>query len=251
MSEYFLIGSRRFVPVQQEYSLPPGYVLAQYGEDEQVLGGIRACASGGCPAVMVLNDAPDTIFTKQWQYFVYAINPGMSLAAVVALMGDAKALFNNTGFGSGTEFNNYLTGNINRGRDPRLDKLRTFARATHAVMDYDDTRYKVLTFDGNKPPPLVDGATYPNTLAEVRLDIYKYTPQRAPWMFMACNNIKNKPGGLTSISPFANGAYYPWTVTPNEQFSFFPLVSWLPTVLSPKRNWNKVASVQNPYRRVS
>jgi hypothetical protein len=232
--------------------LPLGYFLAQYGEDKQVLGSVRACASGGCPAVMILNDAPDTIFDKQWQFFVYAINKVMSLNAIIALMGDAKALMNNTGFGDDADpRRNWLTGNNMDKKDPRLDKLRTFSRATHAVLDYDATRYKVLTFDGNQPPPLKPGRVYPQTLEQVNVDDYLMTPRTHPHLFMDCNNNKNKPGGLTSIFPFANGAVYYWTVQPGEMFSFFPLVSWFSTVLSPKKNWNRVTAIGAPYRRVS
>src|SRR5687768_10079293 len=77
----------------------PQLQLYQHGEDEQALGEVRDCAQQGCPAVMVLQDNPDTIFDQQWQFFLYAINPGMSPNAISTLMDDTTALMNNTGVG--------------------------------------------------------------------------------------------------------------------------------------------------------
>lgn len=231
---------------------PPSIQLYQYGEDQQVLGGVRECAAGGCPAVMVLNDNPDTVFDKQWQFFLYAINPGISLNAISALMGDAKALMNNTGIGDpNSPRANYLTGDNLDSSDPRLDKLRTFARNIHTGVEMGQDLL-VKTFDGNNPPPLKPGKTYPNTLAEVNLDDYLITPQTNMEMFLVCNNIRVKANDQTSIFPFDNGGRYTWTPEPTEMYSFFPLVSRF-RIISPLRNWIKLplgSPLPSYYRRV-
>jgi hypothetical protein len=231
----------------------PAVQLYQYGEDEQVLGGVRSCASaGGCPAVMVLNDAPDTVFDKQWQFFLYAINPGMPTNAIIALMGDGKALMNNTGIGDDENPRaNYISGTDLDAPPPRLDKLRTFARNLHTGVEMGQDLL-VKTFDGNNPPPLKPGRTYPETLAEVNLDNYLITPQTNLEMFLVCNNIQTKPGNQTSIFPFDNGGRYAWTPQPTEMYSFFPLVSRF-RIVSPLANWNKIppgSPLPSHYRRV-
>src|SRR5690242_21489944 len=91
------------IAVREQADLPVGYSLYQYGDDLQVYGMLRGCAYGsgdntsGCPAVQTLKNDYDTEFTEQWQYFLYACNLGMSLGAIVSLMGDEKALMNKTG----------------------------------------------------------------------------------------------------------------------------------------------------------
>lgn len=227
--------------------------LYQYGEDEQVLGKIRDCAVDGCPAVMVLNDDPNTIFDKQWQFFLYAINPGMTLGAITALMGHTKALMNNTGVGNpGSPRANHLEGEDLRSPSPRLDKLRTFARNIHTGIELGND-LQVKSFDGNYPPPLKPGRTYPDTLADVNVDDYLITPKTNLEMFLVCNNIRTKPGNQTSISPFDNGGRYDWTPEPAEIYTFFPLVSRF-KILSPLENWIKIppgSPLPSYYRRVS
>ena len=230
----------------------PQVQLYQYGEDEQVLGTVRGCAAQGCPAVMVLNDSPDTIFDKQWQFFLYAINQRMSLNAISGLMGNSKALMNNNGLGDPNNPRaNYITGDNIGSPDPRLDKLRTFARNIHTGVEMGED-LQVKTFDGNNPPPLKPGKTYPNTLEEVNLDDYLMTPQTNLEMFLVCNNIKTKAENQTSIFPFDHGGKYDWTPEPIEMYSFFPLVSKF-KILSPLKNWIKIplgSSLPSYYRRV-
>jgi len=249
--ELYIDGVLEF---RKELTAPsPQVQLYQYGEDEQVLGEVRGCAAGGCPAVMILKDNPDTIFDKQWQFFLYAINQGMPPNAIIALMGDGKALMNNTGIGDpNSPRANYISGTDLREPEPRLDKLRTFARNIHAGVEMGQDLL-VKTFDGNNPPPLKPGKTYPETLAEVNLDDYLITPRTNLEMFLVCNNIKTKPGNQTSIFPFDNGGRYDWTPEPTEMYSFFPLVSKF-QILSPLGNWIKIPPGTTPpshYRRVS
>ena len=229
--------------------LPDGYSLYQYGDDFQVMGGARGCAYGGCPGVMPLPDersaGPDTIFSKQWQFYVYAINLGMSLNAIIVLMGDSKALFNNTGFGGSEQFNNYLTGNIGYPKDPRLDKLRTFGLNTHACKPVEGG-LQLLTMDGTKNPALKPGKTYPNSLQEINPEDYLYLPKTHRWLFLDCNNVKWKPDGSLGYGPFANGILRDW-LPDNRIHSFFPLVSTRINIC-PISDWNKVTSFPSPFR---
>lgn len=212
---------------------------------------VRPCAAGGCPAVMLVRDQSDTEFTKQWQYFLYAINKGMSLAAIMSLMGRAKALFNNGGLSEDDDpRQNWLTGKNLTYKPPKMDKLRTFSRNTHAGTD--DGRYLTLiTFDGNRPPPLKPGKVYPQTLAQVNPDDYLYGPWNASHLFLKCNNIRNKSGGQTSIFPFDNGIPRSWEPD-REIYTYFPFVSNFKIVV-PLTNWRKLAPGErvSPYRRVS
>ncbi len=231
----------------------PAMQLYQFREDAEVLGKIRDCAVQGCPAVMILDDDPNTIFDKQWQFFLYAINPGMAPNAIGGLMGSTKALMNGTGVGNPQARRaNYIEREDLDAPDPRLDKLRTFARNIHTGTEV-GTDLEVKTFDGNFPPPLKPGKTYPATLADVNLDDYLITPRTNLEMFLVCNNIRTKIGNQTSISPFDNGGQYDWTPEPMELYSFFPLVS-RSRVLSPLANWIKIPSgspLPSYYRRVS
>lgn len=243
--ELYIDGVLEFRKVLNAPPPQPQLQLYQHGEDEQVLGGVRGCATGGCPAVMILNDRPDTVFDKQWQFFLYAINPGMSPSAISALMASNKALMNNTGVDDPDHPRaNYIMGHDLKAPNPRLDKLRTFARNIHAVVEMGD-ELQVRTFDGNSPPPLKPGKSYPNTLAEVNLDDYLITPKTNMEMFLVCNVIKNRPDDGTSIFPFDNGGNYDWTPEPTEMYSFFPLVSIF-KILSPLKNWIKIPPGSTP-----
>lgn len=250
--ELYIDGVLEFRKVLSAPAPGPQTQLYQFGEDQQVFGEVRECASPGCPAVMVLNDAPDTVFDQQWQFFLYAINPGMAPNAIANLMGATTALMNNTGIGDPNDPRaNYITGEDLGAPDPRLDKLRTFARNIHTGVEVGEN-LQVRTFDGNNPPPLKPGRSYPNSLAEVNPDDYLMTPRTNLEMFLVCNNIRNRPGGQTSIFPFDNGASYDWTPDPTEIYSFFPLVSRF-TILSPLRFWNKLppgSPLPSYYRRV-
>ena len=250
--ELYIDGVLEFRKVLGTPSPVPQIQLYQFGEDEQVLGRVRDCAAGGCPAVMVVRDNPDTIFDQQWQFFLYAINPGMSPSAISNLMGDTTALMNNTGVGDPDNPRaNYITGEDLNEPPPRLDKLRTFARNIHTGIEV-GSNLQLKTFDGNIPPPLKPGRTYPETLAQVNLDDYLITPQTNLEMFLVCNNIRTAPGNRTSIFPLANGGIYDWTPEPAEMYSFFPLVSRFP-VFSPLQNWIKIppgSPLPNYYRRI-
>ena len=204
-------------------NLPAGYFLAQIGEYQQ--------APSGNPAVIVLEDEANTVFDDQWQISLWAHNFGMLKNNVASLMGYAKALMNNSsGIGNAEEpRENVITGEKLGYPHPYLDKLRTFALATHAVRDYDATRYQVWAQDGANPPQMKPGKARPRSIADidngmVKASDYLYNPQETPWAFFACSNFRTVPGG-TTISPFAGGLTYDWTPKPDEPFTWFPLAN--------------------------
>ena len=247
---FYSDGSYKLEDVQS--ILPPGYSYYQCGEDKQLTelweGDFRGCSAGGCPGVVPLRSHPDTIFDEHWQFYVWAINEPMELSHKIALMGTSKAMFNNTGI---PPRKNALTGNDGDGLWPRYDKFRTFVRNTHA--GYDDGNYFYpLVMDGNNPPPMKPGKPRPGSVSEIVRSDYLYLPEDYRHLFVVCNNVKTKLGDVQSIFPFDNGARYTWTGD-EEMYSFMPFASWFsPEELkTPLHWWNKVTSIQSPYRRVS
>lgn len=233
--------------------LPPGYSLYQCGDDKQIFGGFRGCSTDGCPGVVPLNDDPDTIFTDPWVIYVAASNFGMPLNAIIALMGTAKAMFNNTGI---PPRRNVLTGSNLDQPSPRYDKFRTMVLNTHAGYD-DGVKFYPLTMNGRLPPPVKDEALRPKSVEEINdttINNYVYLPRTHRHLFVVCNNVKTKLGGVQSIFPFDNGMRYSWTGD-NEMYSFLPFVSWFTPekLASPLSWWNKVPEntvFPSPYRRV-
>lgn len=69
----------------------PSVPLWQHRDDHGVFNDLRACAP--CPAVFTLHESRVTI-TKQWQFYIRAINSGMLLKHVTALFGPTKAFTN-------------------------------------------------------------------------------------------------------------------------------------------------------------
>lgn len=248
MSEYFLVGTRKFILAPG--TLPSGQAYFFHNEDintDIFDWEVRSCASQGCPAVMLLHDAPNTIFDRQWQYYLVAINPGMGLNKIASLLGDTKALTNTK-----DRTRNYiLNENLDAPDCPRLDKLRTFSRNTHLARLEPDGGWTLVTMDGNHPPALKPGKTYPERLEDIRAEDYLYTPQSHPHLFLVCNNIQTKIGNQTSVFPFDGGVVQSWTGN-TDPYTFFPLVSRFKVYLN-LLNWTQldVGEVPpNPYRRV-
>lgn len=259
---------RRVSTVTPDPALP----LYQYGDDFQVLGSLRACASVGCPAVMVLVDQPDTIFDLHWQLYLVAINFGMSLNAICGLMGFQKALMNNSGLGNpGAPRANYILRNDLASPAPRLDKLRTFDLNTHTgtpgyrlafalaniltaarnrsfpgvrsamAAISSNNALIVQTLNGNLPPPMKPGTRRPTCTEEVKPDDYEILPSTHRHLFLDCSNIKSQLGGGYKIGPFAHGTLRPW-LDDGRVHSFFPLVSVRDQVVTPLGNWRRVPS---------
>lgn len=234
-----------FIEEVMEEEIPP-VQLYQYREDVEALGELRGCAYTGCPAVMVLRGDPDTILTEQWQYFIYAINKGMSINAIASLLGNQKAITNAP---EGQHEKNYISGENMDGELPRLPKLLTFSRNVHACTEVNGM-LKVKTFDGNLPPPLKVGRSYPRSLAEVNPDDYLIMPKYHREMFLVCNNVKATSGG-SIVFPFAHGITRDW-IGDNNIYTFFPLVSWYKDILTPPSKWIKLPTnspFPSPYRR--
>lgn len=213
--------------VRINLSLKPKIQYYQHLEDKEVFGYIRPCAAGGgCPAVFVLNE-PNTkvIFTKDWQYYLIAINYGMDLVDVSALLHYKLAFANGTGFGKdGDPKRNYiLERDLNSKRDPSLDKDRTCSRNIVTGIEVGGM-LKLKTFDGNQAPPMKPGKPRPQTIAEIRFEDYLYNPRDNREMFVVANEVSTKFGGNTSVPPFPRGILYSWT-NDNFPYSFLPLVS--------------------------
>lgn len=235
---------KRYVPEVGEYT------LFFHNEDRNTNiydWDVRDCAGGGdgCPAVMVIRDAPDTILDKQWQFYLVAINQGMRLNNIATLLKRSTALTNDPDGGC----RNYILGeNLGAPECPRLDKFRTFSRNTHAAVPEGD-RWRLITQNGNQPPALKPGRSYPASLDAVRLDDYLFTPATHPYLFLVCNNVQKKPGGMTSVFPFTGGVVRPWL--DSEIYTFFPFVSKFPQYIDPQ-NWTRLdpGTSVYPYRRV-
>lgn len=158
--------------------------------------------------------------TKEWQLFLRAINPGMTLEKVSALLNDGKMCSNDgDGFGVGREKQNHI---LQEGLDPanplpRFTKVFTCGGSVVRVIDG-----MIQLFDGNMPPPLADGLTYPLS-REQALDpmSYRYLPENAPHLFYAAVNT-GRDGVPT---PFPNGAVYSWYRDGRTPVTFLPHVA--------------------------
>lgn len=231
-----------------------GLTLWTHNEDRNTQifgdGDIRPCAYGGagCPAVMLIEDRGNTIISKQWQYFIVGINYGMSRNNIANLLKKTTALTNET---DPTAWRNYIMGeNLNAKEDPKLDKFRTFSRNTHAA-EFDGNGWRLVTMDGNNPPPLKPGKVYPQRLEDIEPDDYLYHPRTHPHLFLVCNNVEVKGAGQTSVFPFAHGLIRYWL--DDEPYTFFPFVSVRPVYLN-TYNWTMLEPSEtppHPYRRVS
>ena len=158
----------------------------------------------GDPAVFPMQDKKVQV-TKQWQFFIRAINFKMSLQHVAALFGPKKAFTNRRKDDLRAD---HLQGlNLDR-PDPDFDKVRTCALSVMTgVVDGEDLLVEMM--DGSKPPPLKPGFEYPERVEEINLDMYEFTPKTHRHLFFAANITK---GGGRKISPFAKGKPYPdWT----------------------------------------
>lgn len=246
MSEYFVLGTKRFVQ-ESTYQIPPGYALYQLRDDYATDGGPRSCSFGGCPAVVdFVDNPPDVFFTKDWQYYLWAINKEMwanNSSAIVSLMGYTKAFMNRTGIDNPEdERRNYLTqSHLDAPKDPATDKFRSMNLNTHLGRD-DGTWMYPLALNGTQPPPMKPGRTRPQTLASVNPDDYLIMPWTHPFYFIDCVNVKWKPDTQTlDYGQFANGAvrsYAPYN--DGLPHTLFPFVTSFMNVKTPLGWWRKL-----------
>jgi hypothetical protein len=198
----------------------------QHREDKEVFGYIRPCAVGGCPAVFVLLEPQLKVeMTKDWQYYLIAINYGMALVDISAILDYRLAFANGTGLTKPDQPRRdyILEKNLNSPENPKLDKDRTCSRSILTGIEVGDY-LKLNTMDGNNPPPMKPGKPRPQTIAEIRIEDYLYNPRENREMFLVANTVSVKEKGNTSVAPFPRGAIYDWTKD-NLPYTFLPHVS--------------------------
>lgn len=240
------IGSRRYIP---EASRPALYF---HREDMDVFGGIRLCAQDGksCPAVFVLRTPSLKVkLTRDWQFFLAAINYGMNPADVAVELHYRLAFCNNTGLGNPDKpRRDYLRGrDLNADEYPRFDKDRTCSRSVMTGTVEGD-HLVVTVMDGNQPPPLKPGRSYPQRVADIDPDAYLYSPRTHRHLFFAANTVGSVSGG-SKVYPFPRGATYDWT-NDGWRYTWFPHVSRERVVypLSRLRRLGEGEAVPSPYR---
>lgn len=221
-------------------------------EDQEVFGRLRECAQNGnsCPAVFVLKTPAEKVqLTKEWQFYLAAINYGMRPEDVAVELDYRLAFTNGTGLTKpGVPRRDYL-----RGRDltadelPKFDKDRTCSRSVMTGTVSGDSLI-VTTLDGKAPPPLKPGRRYPQTISEIRMDDYLYNPRDHRWLFFAANTVGSASGG-SKVYPFPRGASYPWTGD-GWRYTWFPHVSCeeIRYPLSRLRRLGESEAVPSPYR---
>ncbi len=262
---------------------PPAPPYYMHREDREVLGKIRSCAP--CPAVMIMKEDSHVFMTRQWQYYLYAINFRMTIENVRKLLDTALAFANETGFRDTEPRQDWFYNrDLNAQKPPQLDKVRTCSRNTltgvevyrlqQAFLDVlhvaklavrngvsffasgarrsflnavtAPNMLKVWTFDSRQPPPLKPGRSYPTDISRVNPDDYLFMPERDREKFLVAN-IVNTAG---EVVQFPRGALYPWFEGGRTIASFLPHISNpdFGEVAVPLRNLVRVASVPSPYR---
>ena len=187
--------------------------LYQHKDDLGVLGRLRLCVP--CPCIFPMSGDAKTEITEQWQYYMRAINYGMSVQHVAALFGWKKAFTNRQ---------DEVRADWLRRKDldkdnPDFDKVRTTALSVMTGVEA-GSLLKVTMLDGNKPPPLKPGRSYPKSVSQINPDDYLYLPRTHRHLFCVAN-IVNVDGEYV---PWDNGAVYDW-IGDGRPYTFFPHVS--------------------------
>ncbi len=222
----------------------PSVLYWRHKDDLENWGKPRDCAP--CPAVWPLSDHKVPV-TKQWQFFIRAINAGRSLQYVAALFGPALAFCNRSTNDLRCDW--LQKKNLDR-PDPDFDRARTCSRSvltgapSFSLMeslrlvtvsllrrDFAALRHSFVSFaaanvltlimmDGWKDPPLKPGRAYPTRVEDIRLDDYLHSPETDRHLFFVAN-ITNIQGQTV---PFPNSAMYPWTGD-GRPYTWMPHVS--------------------------
>ena len=192
--------------------------LYMHKEDRDVFGSLRSCAP--CPAVMVLKDDPHTLLSRQWQYYIRAINYNMTLENVYLLEDDHLAFNNNTGYPTldnpGDRADWFFNRNLG-GKDVQMDKVRTTSRSVLTGVE-DGNELIVMMFDSRELPPLKPGRMYPMDIIQVNPDDYAIMPETHPHMFLVANIVNRRE----EVVQFPRGATYPWFEDGRTPVSFLP-----------------------------
>ena len=198
------------------------------------------------PEVYTLDDRGMAL-TKQWQFFIYAINYNMDIKKISAIFGTRRAFTNKKGFPSKPHDPpraDWFLGENLGAPNPEFDKTRTCARSvmTGSVVG-DKLRVKML--DGNLPPPLKVGRTYPERIEDVDKDDYLYTPWTHRFYFFAANTVDIR--GETSAFP-KGGKYAEW-IGDDAMYTWLPHVSKFPILypLSKLENVPAGEAIPSPY----
>jgi hypothetical protein len=243
---YLLVSSKRY---RAEAERPP---LWTHKEDRDVFGRLRDCATDGssCPAVFVLKEPRKKVeLTKDWQYYLAAINYNMNPADVATELHYRLAFANQTGLGrEALPRRNYLRDkDLTAAEYPRFDKDRTCSRSV-MTGTVDGAYLIVTTLDGNQPPPLKPGRSYPQRVADINPDDYLYTPQTHRHLFFSANTVGSSSGG-SKVYPFPRGATYDW-IGDGWRYTFLPHVS-CETIRYPLARLRKLGDnepIPSPYR---
>jgi hypothetical protein len=164
----------------------------------------------GDPAVFPLekSEAARVDLTKQWQFFIRAINYNMPPGKVSAIFGDLRAFCNHTGLGdAGGPRADFLNGENLSSPPPQLDKVRTCALSVMTGV-VEGNELIVEMMNGSQLPPLKPGRVHPERVEDIDIDAYEFTPRTHRHLFFAAN-ITSRGG--RKISPFPNGEIYDWT----------------------------------------
>lgn len=216
-------------------------------KDDLQLGGVREAAINlnGAPQVFTLLEQSVSV-TRQWQYFIRAINCNMQIERVSAIFGWFRAFCNKKGLGNPDDPRaDYLLSESTTSPNPQFDKVRTCARSVLAGVESQDD-LMVHTLDGRQPPKLKAGRAYPQRVENINLDDYFYSPRTHPWLFFTANNVQ--PDGDTVPFSDDGGVYGDW-MGDNRPYTFLPHVSGS-TVWYPKSKLVKLpmgSAPPNPY----
>lgn len=193
----------------------------------------------------IVNLLPQSMkLSREWQFYIRAINHAMTIQHVSAIFGYFKAFCNGTGFGDPSDpRKNFL---LNKDLGPRIefpqfDKIRTCIRATHTGEVSNDYLW-LETMDGENPPLLKPGKRQPRTLDEINIEDYLYNPRDHRCLFFAANNI----GSSGNVTAFDHGGFYPWFQDGKRQVTWLPLVGTFPVRLH-EDLVEQVTEIPSPY----
>jgi N-acetylmuramoyl-L-alanine amidase len=199
--------------------VPPGLPLWQHMDDHE-LGKDRP--HPGDPAVFLFEEsaAARVDLTKEWQFFIRAINYKMPPDKVSAIFGNLKAFCNHTGLGDAAHPRaDFIQSENLNSPLPQLDKVRTCALSVMTGV-VEGEHLVVEMMNGSQPPPLKPGRVQPQRIEEIDPDAYLFTPWSDRYLFFAAN--RSVRGGRET-KPFAHGALYDYTLDGRPY-------TWLPHV---------------------